>query len=395
MDRIAIFQANEVNPALEGFREIFKGVVDRFRTAKVNKGMDPNLIVPSSIKSSTMTRSKSDVASPDPTIYNDVNTSEEITNEIAAIMTSLKKAGVQDAESFGVFGKGNISATFVKFNDNPNEWVSDSVGKVSMNIYLLAIKLAHAQGKDDSTCYRVSMKGAHISISLSSSPVSNPSATMYTMMEMFIGYKGGSNINVQDHGAANESALEIFAFHQNSAGEFFDASEAFTASMEAFTKAGKKYEAAVAEMGGNNRVIEAFINACKKAGVKFADPDTAVDAMRGRSNRDFAIGVAAVTMFGGVAVQTGFHAIKVAGTAVGNTSTSGRYSKGKNVALYIVPLNKNGRARVYTISTKAIANMLNDDNRTFDMEKVARKAKFIMKHADSSSTTQEPEPDMA
>lgn len=389
MDRIAIFQTNEVDPALEGFRDIFKGVVDRFRTAKVNKGMDPNLTVPSSIKTSTMTRSKSDVKSPDPNTYKDVNTADEITNEIAAIMASLKKAGVRDAESFGVFGKSNISATFVKFDDDPDKWVADSVGNVSMNIYLLAQKMAHAEGKDDSTCYRVSMKGTHMSISLSSTPVSNPSATMYAMMEMFIDYKGGSNINVQDHAA--ESALEVFAFHQNSAGEFFDASEAFTASMEAFTKAGKKYEAAVSAMGSNNALLSAFIMACRKAGVKFADPQDAADALRDHDRNQFLM--TAVTV--GMGMTQISSIIKVAATAVGNVGTTRRYNKGKNVYLWVVPLNKKGKPRVYQISLKSIANMLNDDNSAFDMEKVAKKAKFIMKHAESNSNAQDAEPEMA
>ena len=370
MDRIAIFQINEVDPALEGFRDIFKGIADRFRSAKINKGMDPNLKVPARVGTSTMTRSKSSIAAPQASKYSDITDIDDAAALLTGIMVKMRDAGITAVESFGVFGKSNICATFVKFKDAPDKWVSDNDGSISMNIYLLAWRIAELQNKTNSTKYRAYFNSNNqVGLQLNSDSISDPSAAMYQMMEMFIGYKGGSNINVQDHAA--ESALEVFAFHQNSAGEFFDASEAFTASMEA------------------------FINACKKAGVKFADPDTAVDAMRGRSNRDFAIGVAAVTMFGGVAVQTGFHAIKVAGTAVGNTSTSGRYSKGKNVALYIVPLSKSGRARVYTISTKAIANMMNDDNRTFDMEKVAKRAKFIMKHANSSSDTQEPEPEMA
>lgn len=391
MDRIAIFQTSEVDPALEGFRDIFKGVADRFRSAKINKGMDPNLKVPARVGTSTMTRSKSSIAAPQASKYSDITDIDDAAALLTGIMVKMRDAGITAVESFGVFGKSNICATFVKFKDSPDKWVSDNDGNISMNIYLLAWRVAELQNKTNSTKYRAYFNSNNqVGLQLNSDPVSDPSAAMYQMMEMFIGYRGGSNINVQDH-AATENALEVFAFHQNSTGDFFDASEAFTASMEAFTKAGKKYEDVVAELGSNNALISSFIMACRKAGVKFAAPQDAADALSEHDRQQFLMTAA----FAGVAVTQISSIIKVAGTAVGNVGTTRRYNKGKNVYLWVVPLNKKGKARVYQISLKSIANMMNDDNRTFDMEKVAKKAKFIMKHTDSSSTTQEAEPEMA
>lgn len=385
MDRFEDFQIYEVGPALEGFRDFFKGVVDRFKTAKVNKGYDPDLKVPATIKNSTMTRSKSDVAAPSADKYSELTNDKSIMDKIGSNMLDLVHAGVTQMESFGIFGKGNLAATFWKFNDTGDNWISDKAGHITMDLYRLASRLSEI-AKKNATMYRIYLKTDRTyGIQLSSNPVSDPSKALYDMMERFIDYKGGGNINIQDHAQASESALDASVFHQDTDdGQYSDATEAFTVSMEAFTNAGKKYEAAVAAMGGNSQLIANFIQACQKAGVKFASPEYAQDAIR-NYDRAQAVSMAMAVGYGSTTIQS---ILKVAGTAVGIQATTKRWDRGKNSSIMIVPLNKKGKERVYTITMARIGNMLNDDNRTFDMEKVAKKAKFIMKHADSGAQTE-------
>ena len=191
MDRIALFQTNEVDPALEGFRDIFKGIADRFRSAKINKGMDPNLQVPARVGTSTLSRSKSSVVAPQASKYSNITDIDDAAGLLTGIMVKLRDAGIIAVESFGVFGKSNICATFIKFKGDPNKWVSDNDGSISMNIYLLAWRVAELQNKTNSTKYRAYFNSNNqVGLQLNSDPISDPSAAMYPTR--YFVYKGNT-----------------------------------------------------------------------------------------------------------------------------------------------------------------------------------------------------------